>query len=355
MKNFTIPVKVDQESLAYILYTSGTTGKRKGVMVPRRALENYLNIQENVYLPSARRACANSDELQVIYTYPMDFDGAMSPLMQFMMGNHLHLVPLDIARHPAKCIQYLHNQDIEVMSTSPALLEELLYAGLAPGNPEGPTPKLKYLTVGGERCHDNLWNSLHEAAQFGVVSVNAYGPTENTVDSTAAWIDCHDSQTIGFPLPGQKHFVQDAFGRICPIGVAGELVVTGQSLSLGYYKNAAATEASFSNSSYRTGDLVRVEDDKSLTFISRLDDQLSINGIRIEPAEIETAVSVKRALSKLLPLWWKHQPATSCAATSWAILTMTCAQHCWGLPSSRYPQATSSPGFIPADRARQNR
>lgn len=285
-----LPVSSNPESLAYILYTSGTTGKRKGVMVPRRALENYLNIQKHVYLPTAHQACGNTDELEVIYTYPMDFDGAMSPLMQFVMGNHLHLVPLEIARHPAKCIEYLSNEDIEVMSTSPALLEELLYAGLAPGNPDGPTPKLKYLTVGGERCHDNLWNSLHEASQFGVISVNAYGPTENTVDSTAAWIDLHSSQTIGFPLPGQSHLVQDPFGRNCPVGVAGELVVSGRSLSLGYFQNAAATESAFYEGTYRTGDLVRVEADLSLTFLSRLDDQLSINGIRVEPAEIETAV-----------------------------------------------------------------
>ena len=284
------PAHVNAESLAYILYTSGTTGKRKGVMVPRRAFGNYLRVQRQIYLPTAHRACDNTEALKVIYTYPMDFDGAMSPFAQFMLGNHLHLVALDIARHPAKCIEYLAQEDIEVMSTSPALLEELIFAGLEPGNPTGQTPSLKYLTVGGERVRDNLWESLHRFAQYGTISFNAYGPTENTVDSSGAWIDRHVTPTIGFPLPGQKHRVIDPYGRVCPVGVAGELEVSGASLSLGYYRNEEATAAAFTADGYRTSDMVRVEEDYSLAFIARLDDQLSINGIRVEPAEIESAV-----------------------------------------------------------------
>lgn len=289
----TRPVRGDD--VAYVLFTSGSTGRPKGVIVEHRNLSSYAEAFERLYVPRELSAAGGGHVLDYSHGYSLAFDSALSPAVAFLHGHRLHLPSQEELDDPRAHVRFLHERMVDVIDLSPAVLEQLLEAGLELGGVRDGRRLLTSVFIGGDTCSQRLWDTLRDHARHGLFAANGYGPTEDTVDASVAWIADYESPSIGRPLPGQDARVLDHWGRELPDGLTGELYLSGTSLARGYLEDDPLTRKRFITfpdgvRRYRTGDLVRREPDGSLTFVGRVGTNLSVRGVRVEAGEVETAL-----------------------------------------------------------------
>jgi amino acid adenylation domain-containing protein/FkbM family methyltransferase len=286
------PAAIDPAQAAYIIFTSGSTGAPRPVVIEHRAAANLVHALNSVVygrLP---------DRLRVAVNAPFTFDSSVKQLVQLAAGHTLCVVPDRVRLDGPALLERLAQRRVDVLDCTPAQARLLLAAAgthRLPGT----------LLLGGEAVDDTLWSEL--AGLSGVRCVNLYGPTECTVDVTAAEITAGQPPTIGRPLPGSQVWVLDERLRPVPLGVAGELCVSGVQLARGYRHDQAGTDSRFvtvrlpdgrTERLYRTGDKVAYQRDGSLAYRGRLDDEIKIRGIRIEPAEVEHALQAHPGVSR---------------------------------------------------------
>ncbi|MFC4149513.1 amino acid adenylation domain-containing protein [Micromonospora mangrovi] len=265
---------------AYVIFTSGSTGTPRPVRVSHGAAAHLADALEQTVYAGSRPG------LRVAVNAPLTFDASVKQLVQLGHGRSLWLVPEEVRRDGAALAAALADHDVDVLDMTPSQLRILL-AGAGDRRLPG------LLLLGGEAITPELWDTV--AALPGVRAVNLYGPTECTVDTTAAEVRAGDPPTIGRPLPGVSVWVLDERLRPVPPGVAGELCVSGPQLADGYLGDPEATARRFvavelpsgrTGRVYRTGDRVRFDADRRLRYLGRLDDQVKIHGFRVEPGEV---------------------------------------------------------------------
>jgi amino acid adenylation domain-containing protein/FkbM family methyltransferase len=266
---------------AYIIFTSGSTGTPRPVVVGHgNAAHLFDALQQTVYAGSP-------GTLLVAVNAPFTFDASMKQLVQLAAGRSLLLPSEDTRRDVPALLAELATRGADVLDCTPSHLR-LILDHREPGQR---LPGL--LLIGGEAVDADLWERV--AAIDGVTAYNLYGPTECTVDTTAALIAAGEEPSIGRPLPGFRVRVLDAADHPVPPGVPGELFVTGPQVTRGYWGDPVATAERFavvdSTRGYRTGDRVRFLDDGRLAYLGRADDQIKVNGHRAEPAEIAAVVA----------------------------------------------------------------
>ena len=280
---------VSADDLAYVMYTSGSTGVPKGVEVTHGNLANYteyicerLGVEDGM---SFAVVSAVSTDLGNTAIYPALAGGGVLTLVDPQAAMDGDAFAAFAARHP-----------IDVLKIAPSHLRALLSASSAPGV----LPR-RWLLTGGELLGWELVGAIRSLAPSCRL-INHYGPTETTVGcathdvETEPRTDCA-SVPIGRPIDGASAFVLDAEGEPVPAGVAGELVVGGAGVAAGYSGDRAETAERFvaapdgSGRAYRTGDRVRRLRDGTLEFLGRLDDQVKVRGFRVEPGEIEAALA----------------------------------------------------------------
>ncbi|WP_083092408.1 amino acid adenylation domain-containing protein [Rothia nasimurium] len=289
------------DDIAYILFTSGTTGTPKGVMVRYRNLENYVRTLAEEYLPRVYAASGQQRPHRFVHEHSFAFDSSLSPLGFFMLGHALYLPDTNTLRDPRAHRDYLLGHCIDGIDISPVMLQELLRVGLEcdQGKP-GPST----IIIGGDACPESLWDYLHTRPHLN--AINSYGPTENTVEATFAVIADYEQPTIGTSSPRQFALVTTSWGQACPVGFPGELWLGGASVSAGYLDLPEETAARFietdAGSMYRSGDLVREEHDGRYTLLGRIDSQLSLNGVRIEGQEVELALCAQPEVAQAVVL-----------------------------------------------------
>lgn len=276
--------------LAYIIYTSGSMGTPKGVMVEHRSPLNLLrSLQQQVYQD------LTEEHLQISLNAPITFDASIQQIIQLMYGHTLVIIPTQVRTDADTFIRYLHHHRLDVLDCTPSHLKMLIAAGLLA---EEVAPRL--LLVAGEAIDEHLWLQLAEAEASGIRIYNIYGPTECTVDATAQKIG-GDQQTplIGRPLPNYQVYILDRQLRPAALGSIGELAIGGDGLARGYLQKPDSTAECFiphpfSHSPgerlYLTGDFGRYRRDGTIEFVGRKDHQVKIRGYRIELAEIEMAL-----------------------------------------------------------------
>jgi amino acid adenylation domain-containing protein len=278
--------RLHRSDAAYLIYTSGSTGRPKAVVVehgPLAGITVFLGV-----------AADPVDELHVAWLGSFQFDGSLNAILQICHGATVHVVPDEVRLDPESCVDYLVARGVRLVQCTPSQAALLADAGLLDrvGGPQRPFD----LWLGGEPVPSSLWDRVNGAA--GVRGVNWYGPTECTVDTTAARMSESAQPVIGRPLPGIELYVVDGSGRLVPPGVVGELWVGGR-VARGYSGRPALTAQRFiadpfgdepGGRVYRTGDLVRWDPDGMLEFLGRDDDQVNLRGYRIEPREIETVL-----------------------------------------------------------------
>ncbi|MBB5109710.1 amino acid adenylation domain-containing protein [Streptomyces spectabilis] len=270
---------VRTEHPAYVLYTSGSTGTPKGVLVTHSGIAGLARTGRELM-----QACRGSRVLQLATP---GFDIAVIELcVALLCGGVLVVAPADRLRPGPALAELCTEQRVTHLMISPTALSVL---------PTNALPTVKVLVLGAEAVPQAL------VARWapGRTVLDGYGPTETTVCATLSNpLDGSVPPPIGRAIPGVRCYVLDAELAQVTIGQVGELYVGGGGLARGYVNSPGATAGRFvanpfstaGERMYRTGDLVRVLADEELAFAGRSDDQVKLNGIRIEPGEIEAAL-----------------------------------------------------------------
>ncbi|GAA1983371.1 amino acid adenylation domain-containing protein [Catenulispora subtropica] len=276
---------------AYILFTSGSTSTPKGVVVQHGALANLYHSHR----ASHYRAMAPTDarrRLRVAYTMSVAFDASWDQLLWMVDGNLLSVFDDDTARDAHLLLAGLRARQIDVLEATPSFAEHLVGLGLLDA-----TPAPTRFVLGGEAMRPSLWARFAALPETKVL--NLYGPTEFTVDALGAMVTGDSGPVIGRPMANCAVALLDAAGRPVPVGVVGEICLSGPQLALGYLNDPAKTAASFVPDPhgsvpgarlYRTGDLGRLRADGVVEFVGRADGQVKIRGYRVDPGEVESAL-----------------------------------------------------------------
>ncbi len=283
-------VPVWPESPAYAIYTSGSTGRPKGALISHRALANHM-----AWLLSAFGLRPGD---RILQKTPLSFDASVwecwAPLL---VGGPLVLAPPEAHRDPAALVDCLVRQRITVLQVVPSLLRLLL---------EEPAlsraTHLRWLFCGGEALATELAPRLR-ARLPQVRLVNLYGPTEVTIDATSALASGEETGAtvpIGRPVANTRAYVLDGLGQPVPPGIPGELFLGGEGLAHGYLGQPALTAERFIPDAfsgtpgarlYRTGDRARWLRDGTLEYLGRMDAQVKVRGVRVEPGEVQAALT----------------------------------------------------------------
>jgi amino acid adenylation domain-containing protein len=277
------------ENLAYVIYTSGSTGTPKGVMVEHRALNSFIN---GFDLGMTNRIAGSTD---------LTFDiSGLEIWGALCFGKTLVLLSNEELIDPYKFINAIEHNEVDVLQLTPSRLSQLYAVN-------SHLPKcLSLVIVGGEP----LSEGLSEKLKSGVFkSVNAYGPTETTIWSTALKINQVEALSIGTPLPNEQIYILDENHQLQPTGVVGEICIGGDGLARGYLNQKKLTDEKFIKNPffeegriYKTGDLGRWTSDGNIQFLGRGDDQVKIRGHRIELGEIESVLEELESIEQAIVL-----------------------------------------------------
>ncbi|MBB6145125.1 amino acid adenylation domain-containing protein [Silvibacterium bohemicum] len=271
---------------AYVIYTSGSMGTPKGVVVEHRALLNHMEWMCAQYPVDERDT--------VLFRTSMSFDAAVWELfLPLLSGSRVCMVSAETSRDPMALHAAMERAGVTVAQFVPTLLEAVCASDMH--KPSG----LRMVFSGGEALSNQLARKVERS--WGVPLVNLYGPTETTVQVThhacAADLPEAGAVPIGRPIANTRLYLLDDNLEPVPLGVAGELYVSGTNLARGYLGRAALTAERFVANPYqrgalmyRTGDSARWKPDGILEFLGRADQQMKIRGYRIEPGEIEAAL-----------------------------------------------------------------
>ncbi len=293
---------VTADNLAYLIYTSGTTGRPKGIQLTHRSLLNLITWHQRAFEVAA-------DDKATLLAGPA-FDAAVWELWPYLTaGATLHIPDEETRLLPWQMRDWLVEQGITISFQPTPLAEGLM--GL--DWPEAVS--LRKLLTGGDKL------TQFPPPHLPFELINNYGPTENTVVTTAEQTpplertessgETADMPPIGRPISNVQLYITDKNLNLVPIGVPGELLIGGDSLARGYLNRADLTAAAFipdpfSNKSgrrlYRTGDRVKYLADGRIAFLGRIDQQVKIRGFRIELGEIEAVLGQHSAVAEALVL-----------------------------------------------------
>ncbi|HUH94709.1 MAG TPA: non-ribosomal peptide synthetase [Casimicrobiaceae bacterium] len=276
---------------AYVYFTSGSTGRPKGIVGSRAALADRIAWEIEAF--HVQRGVRVSQ--LVTPTFDPWFRDIFVPLCS---GGTIVVPPESPARfEPERLLEWLRDARIGLMHCGPSLMTAMVSAPARIRR----LPALRTVLSSGETLHVSLVRRWHRRFGKAVQLVNLYGPTEATMFQFCHQVDPSDVTRsfipIGFPLPGVKVRLIDDAGAPCAPGEAGEILIGGASLSLGYFDDEAETERAFVHSAedqeilyYRTGDLGVEYQPGRYRLLGRIDDQVKIRGVRVEPREVEDAL-----------------------------------------------------------------
>ncbi len=275
-------IEINLDDPAYIIYTSGTTGNPKGVIVPHKALLNFID--------SICIAFEITDKDRFLQFASLSFDVSIFEIFSsFYKGATLCVIGDEKKKDSSYLDKFCFDLKVTIAELPPVMLPLLDISRYE---------HLRLLSVGGEKFPMELlqpWDNGHRRI------VNGYGPTEATVMVTI--YDCGgqiaETPPIGRPIDNVNVFVLNQEQNLLPIGAVGELYISGDNLAAGYVNRSLPDCDKFckiqfgpqlANDAYRTGDLVRWRHDGNLEILGRVDRQVKINGYRIELSEIEKQI-----------------------------------------------------------------
>jgi len=278
--------EINPENMACVLFTSGTTRHPKGVGVSHRNIANLILGLHKRY-PDADTFFHHSS---------LQFDASTLEIWwPLLTGGRLVVAPPGLLS-PDKITRLVARHDVNYLWLTTGLFQLMVEQAL-PG-----IQGIPHVMFGGEATSPRRVEEMR-AAHWGGVLANAYGPTEGTTFTTTFFIDprkpIDGPLPIGKPIDNGEVYILDPYGRLAPIGVAGELYLGGEGVTRCYLRQPALTAAAFVPDAfsgrpgarlYRTGDKARVSADGNIEFLGRIDTQIKLRGFRIEPGEIETAL-----------------------------------------------------------------
>ncbi len=290
--DLTIP----SEYPLYTIYSSGTTGNPKGVVISNRSLVNYTSWFKDQFdfSPENRAALLSSHAFDLGYT---SIWGAL------LSGAALFLPARDLAREPDALLAYLLDHNITFLKLTPSNLKILL---AATGKEALKDSALKLILCGGEKINaDNIADflSINPKTQF----VNHYGPTEATIGAifhaiAPGKLDAYRQfPVIGRPVANDKAYILDEGGRVLPVGAKGDLYLAGEGLAIEYLakpelSNQKFTQSAWGERLYKTGDKARRFPDGNIAFLGRADHEVKIRGYRVNVEDIERVLAAHSSI-----------------------------------------------------------
>jgi amino acid adenylation domain-containing protein len=288
-------VAADPGRAAYVLYTSGSTGEPKGVVVEQRAVQAHIEAVQAVY-----RLQPDDNVLQ--FAAPT-FDASLEQILATLAAGACLVLPDARLKPPRDMLALLADEAVTVAEFPPAYLRELASVLAEAGGRS--LRRLRRLASGGEALDMELARELLRLLPAGARLINFYGPTEAAMAATSflapadlAPYAALRSLPIGRPLANTRAHVVGPGGALLPVGLSGELCIAGERLARGYLNRPELTAGRFVRLEtpagpervYRTGDRARWLPDGELEYLGRLDRQVQVRGHRVEPGEVEQAL-----------------------------------------------------------------
>ncbi len=287
------PGTTDPETPIYAIYTSGSTGRPKAAVIPHRGIVNrFLWMERRFGALAAQR---------VLQTTRCIYDSAVWQIFwPLTLGGRTVLTPPRLGLDPEALAGLVERHGITMVDFVPSIFNALVERLASGGEPVARLATLRAVVVGGEEMEAGAARELRLLLP-GVHLVNLYGPTEASIGCICHTVgsELGGRVPIGRPIDNVAARVLDRMGNPVPIGIAGELGLAGRCAGQGYLGDPEKTRQAFvpdplaadaGGPMYRTGDRVRWLPDGRLDFLGRMDRQVKIRGLRIEPGEIEAAL-----------------------------------------------------------------
>ncbi|MDO5558424.1 MAG: amino acid adenylation domain-containing protein [Oscillospiraceae bacterium] len=276
------------DDLCYVIFTSGSTGKPKGTSVTHRNVVNYCAC--NDFNVCGKIIRGNHHSIVSVTNFIFDIFVTES-IFALLNGIKIYLADDSQIVSQKELSRLISDKGIDIIQTTPTKMRSYILDK----NNLGFLSTLKIIILGGEEFPADLYTKLREHSQAEIY--NIYGPAETTVWSTIQLIS--DGRiSIGLPIANTRIYILGLNGKPVPIGIAGELCISGDGVGKGYINMPELTAQRFlcstfaeSETIYRTGDFVRMRTDNSIEFLGRIDTQVKIHGLRIELGEIESVMS----------------------------------------------------------------
>ncbi|KYH33965.1 tyrocidine synthase 1 [Clostridium tepidiprofundi DSM 19306] len=273
--NISLEVKTE---IAYVLYTSGTTGMPKGIMVGHESIENLITWFQETY-----EIEKNKNVIQMANIF---FDVSIEEIFGCLLnGGKLYIPEENIKSHKGRIREFIKENHINIVQVVPVLLEEIFAH-------DERIDSIRVLICGGEVLSNELKDII---LTKGYRLYNHYGPTETTVDSTRSICTKDKKVTLGKPIKNSNCFILTQDGELVTKNASGELCVSGKNLALGYLNNEKLTSEKFmvinGERLYKTGDKAFINSEGEIEYLGRMDNQVKLRGRRIELDEIDNCFS----------------------------------------------------------------
>ena len=276
-----LPCRLNGSDLAYVAYTSGSSGIPKGVMIEQASLTNFSQAMDSVYGAGG-----------VLSICSTGFDVFLSETISALLRGQTIILALDDqCNDPSEIARLITQYAARFTSTVPSRLEAYL------SNPEFAlaVDRLDRIVVGGEPLSGNLVGKLEKLTKANIY--NMYGPTETTIGVSYKCVNQSPSLSAGKPMTNCKLYVLDEYLKPLPVGAFGDLYIGGACVGRGYLNNQESTQKNFIASKfkmgqrmYRSGDIAFWDKSGEINICGRRDAQIKLNGNRVEPQEITAAL-----------------------------------------------------------------
>lgn len=310
--NFENPhISVSPNDLSYIIYTSGSTGTPKGVMLNQIGFANMTKAMTKVldYLKEGNKHCIVSVTSTPFDIFVYEIIVSLTHGLKVLMANNAE------HRNPILLDSLIKKYGADVMTVTPSLMKINYDNRLNPSA----LSNIKHMVFGGEPLPEKFVNDLRNLSD-GVTIYNIYGPSEITILSNVQNLNAEDKITIGPPIMNTQIHILDRFGHRVPIGVVGEIYISGIQVGLGYLGKPEMTKEKFlpnlfgTGKMYKSGDIGRWTFDGKVQCLGRVDNQIKLRGLRIELGEIERKIeSIKGITSSVVNKIEHNDKETLCA------------------------------------------
>ena len=279
-------IDVQNSDLAYVLYTSGSTGKPKGVAIEHSSLINLVQYMQEIY------PLLENDSYLFKTTY--SFDVSVAELFGwFLAGGSLTVLETGTELDSQRMLETIAAKGITHINFVPSMFNVFLET--IKEYVTDHLQSLKYIFLAGEELPINLVHKFYELGTH-IQLENIYGPTEATIYCAGYSTNGAENNgviPIGRPLGNMQLYVLSESNEPQPVGVSGELCISGRGLARGYFNDEEQTKEKFVDNPfipgermYKTGDLAKWQEDGNIVYLGRIDDQVKIRGLRIELGEI---------------------------------------------------------------------
>lgn len=281
---------ISSQDIAFLLYTSGSTGNPKGTYLHHKGIINHIYMKEEHLRTNRNSLIANTFSINVVASIWQVF-------LPILTGSTLLIYPRDIEKDVYRLFEKINQDKVTIVQLIPSQLDVYLYL-LEMGEKRINLPFLNVIALTSEAVTPSLANRFY--SYYDIPLVNCYGQTECCDDTVHYEIPvCTDVKTvlIGKPSRNTRAYILDHHRELQPIGIAGELCIAGDGVTSGYKNNPEQSKEKFiqnmfeeSGTLFCTGDLARWNENGEIECLGRIDHQLKIRGNRIEAGEIENAL-----------------------------------------------------------------